>query len=158
MRDGRQVSFDPVGGEVVKTEAFREVTISGFDEDPELMQIYDVKPDALSLFELRKVIEHYRASGSPKAQVYALRYASVLAEALMPLVIIAFAVPFAVAGVRVNPAVGVSKALGLFVVYFVALRLGMVFGGRGYLSPTLAALLPHLALLGAGGVAWVRAR
>jgi lipopolysaccharide export system permease protein len=67
-------------------------------------------------------------------------------------------VPFAVAGVRVNPAVGVSKALGLFVVYFVALRLGMVFGGRGYLSPTFAALLPHLALLGAGGVAWARAK
>jgi lipopolysaccharide export system permease protein len=122
------------------------------------MQIYDAKPDSLSLFELGRVVEHYRASGSPKTQVYALRYASILAECLMPLVIIAFAVPFAVAGVRVNPAVGVSKALGLFVVYFVALRLGMVFGGRGYVSPALAALLPHLALLGAGGVAWVRVR
>jgi lipopolysaccharide export system permease protein len=158
LRDGREIRFDPVGGEVLRTEAFREKAFKEFDEDPVLMQIYDAKPDSLSLFELGRVVDHYRASGSPKEQVYALRYASVLAEALMPLVIIAFAVPFAVAGVRVNPAVGVSKALGLFVVYFVALRLGMVFGGRGYLSPTFAALLPHLALLGAGGVAWARAK
>jgi len=77
---------------------------------------------------------------------------------LMPLVIIAFAVPFAVAGVRVNPAVGVSKALGLFVVYFIALRLGLVLGGRGDLTPAMAALLPHLALLGAGAWAWTRVR
>ncbi|MEY4489919.1 MAG: hypothetical protein RIQ79_2427 [Verrucomicrobiota bacterium] len=158
LRDGREVQFDPVSGEVVRTEVFRELAMNDFNEDAGLMQIYDAKPDSLSLFELGRVVEHYRASGSPKTQVYALRYASILAECLMPLVIIAFAVPFAVAGVRVNPAVGVSKALGLFVVYFVALRLGMVFGGRGYVTPALAALLPHLALLGAGGVAWVRAR
>jgi len=158
FRDGRELRFDPASGEVIRTEAFRERAMLNFKEDPGLMQIYDAKPDSLSLFELRRVIAHYKAAKSPKTQVYALRYASVLAEALMPLVIIAFAVPFAVAGVRVNPAVGVSKALGLFVVYFVALRLGMVFGGRGYLSPAFAALLPHLALLGAGGVAWVRGR
>ena len=81
-----------------------------------------------------------------------------LAESLLPLVIIAFAVPFAVAGVRVNPAVGVSKALGLFVIYFIAMRLGLVFGGRGSVSPALAAVLPHVALLGAGAWAWARAR
>jgi lipopolysaccharide export system permease protein len=158
FRDGREIEFDAVSGEVIRTEAFREVAMRDFNEDAGLMQIYDAKPDSLSLFELGRVVEHYRESGSPKEQVYALRYASVLAEALMPLVIIAFAIPFAVAGVRVNPAVGVSKALGLFVVYFVALRLGMVFGGRGFLSPTVAALLPHLALLGAGVVAWARAK
>jgi lipopolysaccharide export system permease protein len=110
------------------------------------------------LFELRRVIAHHRETGSPKLLAYELRYASLLAESLMPLVIIAFAVPFAVAGVRVNPAVGVSKALGLFVVYFVAMRLGLVLGGRGVLAPVLAAGLPHVALLGAGGWAWARAR
>lgn len=76
----------------------------------------------------------------------------------MPLVIIAFAIPFAVAGVRVNPAVGVSKAIGLFVVYFIAIRVGMVLGGREVVTPMMAALLPHLALLGAGVWAWTRAR
>ncbi len=158
LRDGRELSFDVASGEVLNTTAFRERLRADFDEEPALMQVYDARPDDLSLFELRRVIAHHRESGSPKARAYELRHLSVLAETLMPLVIIAFAVPFAVAGVRVNPAVGVSKALGLFVVYFIALRLGLVLGGRGTLPPVLAALLPHLALLGAGAWAWARAR
>jgi lipopolysaccharide export system permease protein len=158
LRDGRELSFEPVTGELLKPAVFRERRIARFTEDPELMQVYDAKPENLSLFELRRVIAHHRETGSPKLRAYELRQASLLAESLMPLVIIAFAVPFAVAGVRVNPAVGVSKALGLFVVYFIAMRLGLVFGGRGYLSPVVAALLPHLALLGAGAWAWARAR
>lgn len=158
LRDGRILTFDPASGEQLNPKTFRELVRADFDEDPALMQVYDAKPESLSLFELRRVIRHHQESGSPKALAYELRYASVMAETLMPLVIIAFAVPFAVAGVRVNPAVGVSKALGLFVVYFIALRVGMVLGGRGLLSPTLAALLPHIALLGAGGWAWAKAR
>jgi lipopolysaccharide export system permease protein len=158
LRDGRELTFDPISGEMLKPAAFREKTVARFDEEPALMQVYDAKPDALSLFELRRVIAHHRETGSPKLRAYELRLAGVQAESLMPLVIIAFAIPFAVAGVRVNPAVGVSKALGLFVVYFVAMRLGLVLGGRGSLSPTVAAVLPHLALLGAGGWAWSRAR
>ena len=156
LRDGQVLSFDATTGEQLNPKIFRELVRPDFDEDPALMQVYDTRPDDLSLFELRRVIAHHRAAGSPKALAYELRYASVLAETLMPLVIIAFAVPFAVAGVRVNPAVGVSKALGLFVVYFIAMRLGLVLGGRGTLSPMLAALLPHLTVLGAGAWAWVR--
>ena len=155
---GREITFDPMSGEVTRTTAFFEQVRSVFNEDPALMQIYDAKPDRLSLFELKRVMAHHRATGSPNARVYELRYASVLAETLMPLVIIAFAVPFAVSGVRVNPAVGVTKALGLFVVYFIALRIGLVLGGRGTLSPVLASLLPHLGLLGAGGWAWAKLR
>lgn len=158
LRDGRELIFDSGTGEVVKTQAFDEVKIGRFDEDPELMQVYDAKPDSLSLFELNRVIAHHRETGSPKLRAYELRHASVLAEGLMPLVIIAFAIPFAVAGVRVNPAVGVSKAFGLFFVYFVAVRLGLVFGTRGGMDPVLAALLPHAALLLAGGWAWARVR
>lgn len=158
LRDGRELGFDVESGDLVRTERFREVAMPQFDEEPELMQIYDAKPESLTLFELGRVVEHYRASGSPKTRLYEMRRAGLLAETLMPLVIIAFAVPFAVAGVRVNPAVGVSKALGLFVVYFVAMRVGLILGGRGVVGPAVAAVMPHLALLGAGAVAWARAR
>lgn len=158
LRDGRELTFDPASGEVLATAAFRERRMADYAEDPELMQVYDAKPDTLSVFELRRVIRLHRAAESPKARAYELRYASLVAEPLMPLVIIAFAVPFAVAGVRVNPAVGVTKALGLFVVYFIAIRLGLLLGGRGTVAPMAAALLPHAALLGAGAWAWVKAR
>ncbi len=158
LRDGRELTFDPESGEMLRPAAFREKWIERFDEEPALMQVYDARPDSLSLFELRRVVEHHRETGSPKLRAYELRLASVLAESLMPLVIIAFAVPFAVAGVRVNPAVGVSKALGLFVLYFIAMRLGLVLGGRGTMPVALAAVLPHAALLGAGAWAWAKAR
>jgi lipopolysaccharide export system permease protein len=158
LRDGRIITFDAVTGEQLNPSTFRELVRGDFDEDPELMQVFDAKPETLSIFELRRVIALHEASGSPKGKAYELRYASVLTEPLMPLVIIAFAIPFAVAGVRVNPAVGVSKALGLFVVYFIAIRVGLLLGGRDVVSPLVAALLPHLALLGAGAWAWARAR
>lgn len=158
LRDGRELVFDGATGEVVRTQAFADRASPGFREDPALMQVYDAKPDTLSLFELRRVIEHHRETGSPKLRAYELRHASVLAEGLMPIVILAFAIPFAVAGVRVNPAVGVSKALGLFVLYFVAVRLGLVLGARGGLPPLLAAVLPHVGLLAAGAWAWTRVR
>lgn len=158
LRDGRELTFDPVGGEMLRPAAFREKRIERFGEDPALMQVYDARPDSLSLFELRRVVAHHRETGSPKLRAYELRLASVLAESLMPLVIIAFAVPFAVAGVRVNPAVGVSKALGLFILYFIAMRLGLVLGGRGTMPVVVAAVLPHAALLGAGVWAWARTR
>ena len=95
LRDGRVLNFDPGTGEALNPKSFRELARPDFDEDPALMQVYDAKPDALSLFELRQVIAHHRVSGSPKALAYELRLASVLAETLMPLVIIAFAVPLA---------------------------------------------------------------
>lgn len=158
LRDGRELLFEPESGEMVRPAAFREKKLAHLDEDPALMQVYDARPEDLSLFELRRVIAHHRETESPKLRAYELRLASVMAESLMPLVIIAFAVPFAVAGVRTNPAVGVSKALGLFILYFLAMRLGLVFGGRGDLSPSVAALLPHVALIGAGCWAWARAR
>lgn len=158
LRDGRVITFDAVTGEQLNPSVFREMVRGDFDEDPELMQVYDAKPDTLSIFELQRVIALHRASDSPKGKAYELRYASVLTEPLMPLVIVAFAIPFAVAGVRVNPAVGVSKALGLFVVYFIAIRVGLLLGGRDVVSPMVAALLPHLALLGAGVWAWARVR
>ncbi len=158
LRDGRIITFDAVTGEQLNPSVFRELVRGDFDEDPELMQVFDAKPETLSIFELQRVIELHRASESPKGKAYELRYASVMTEPLMPLVIIAFAIPFAVAGVRVNPAVGVSKAIGLFVLYFIAIRVGMVLGGREVVSPMTAALLPHVALLGAGVWAWTRGR
>ena len=60
------------------------------------------------------------------------------------------AVPFAVSGVRVNPAVGVSKSLGLFVIYFLLVKASYALGGRDVIAPFYAALLPNAAMLSVG--------
>ncbi len=158
FQNGREVWTDPTTGEVVRTVPFEEKVITYFREDPELMTVFDVKPEDLSVTELRRVIDHFRAEDSPKVNLYAMRYYSVLVETLGPLIIIAIAVPFAVAGVRVNPAVGVSKALGLFVLYFLVLRIGTALGARDIVPAVWAAVLPSSALLAAGLVAFVRVR
>jgi lipopolysaccharide export system permease protein len=52
------------------------------------------------------------------------------------------AVPFAVTGVRVNPAVGVSKALGLFAFYWIIDRVCKLLGEQQAVDPWVAAWLP----------------
>ena len=49
---------------------------------------------------------------------------------------------------RVNPAVGVSKSIGLFALYFVLTNLASLLGGKGFLDPLWAALVPNLAVIG----------
>lgn len=156
--DGREIWIDPDSGDVMRTTPFAEKPMGHYREDPALMNVFDVKPDDLSVFELARIVRHYEAEANPKAGVYAMRYYSVLAETVGPLIIIAIAVPFAVAGVRVNPAVGVSKAIGLFVLYFLVLKVFTALGARGLIDPLWAALLPNLVLLGVGGFYLTRAR
>ncbi len=150
FRDGREITIDPENGEIEGTARFTETVRANFDEDPALMFIFDARPQDLSFTELRRIIDHFTADENPKLTAYQVRYYNVLAETLGPLIIIALAIPFAVSGVRVNPVVGVSKSLGLFVVYFVLLKTSATLGGREVIPALWAALLPSLAMLGVG--------
>jgi len=148
--DGREIWIDPDTGDVMRTTPFASKTMGHYREDPALMNVFDVKPEDLSIFELARIVRHYEAEENPKASIYATRYYGVMAEALGPLIIIAIAVPFAVAGVRVNPAVGVCKALGLFVLYFLVLKVAAALGARGVIEPLWAAALPNGVVLALG--------
>ena len=75
--------------------------------------------------------------------MYAVRYYGLIADVLGPLIVIAIAIPFAVAGVRVNPVVGVSKSIGLFFLYYVLTSFATTLGAKGYVAPVVAAWLPH---------------
>ncbi|MDF3055953.1 MAG: permease [Rariglobus sp.] len=158
FRDGRELTMDPESGEVEGTVQFAEKVRTDFDEDPELMLIFDARPQDLSFTELRRIIGYFTLNENPKLTAYQVRYYSVLAETLGPLIIIALAIPFAVSGVRVNPVVGVSKSLGLFVVYFLLLKTCATLGGRDVIPALWAALLPSLTMLGAGLWFLVRVR
>lgn len=156
--DGRETWIDPETGEVQRTVPFEEKTVAHYREDPGLMLIFDQKATLLSFLELQRIIAFYQADDSPKVVAYAVRYYGLLADTLVPIIVIALAVPFAVSGVRVNPAVGVSKSIGLFVVYFILFKLSSALGGRGLLEPMWAALAPNLIMLlsGLGFMARVR--
>ncbi len=147
--DGREMAFDPDTGEMQHPVAFAEKTEPTFNEDPSLMLLIDRgDPRNLSFFELRRIVDYLSEEKNPKVNRYAVRYYGLLADTLGPLIILAMAIPFTVAGVRVNPAVGVSKSIGLFFAYYVLNNFATILGGNGYMEPLWAAWLPNLAMTG----------
>jgi lipopolysaccharide export system permease protein len=144
--DGRSYTFNGETGDMEDPARFARVTYPEFDEVPGLMMLIDRRPEDLSLDELRAIRDHLRATGSPKQIPYAVRYASLLADTLSPLIVIAIAIPFAVSGVRMNPAVGVAKSIGLFFLYYLLATLGRALAVKGLVPPELAAWIPNIAL------------
>lgn len=150
FHDGRELWFDLETGELQRSDAFATRVAPDFSEDPALMLLIDRKPADLSFFELRRLLAYLSAEDPPKVARYAVRYYGLLADGAGPLIILALAIPFSLAGVRVNPAVGVSKSIGLFFLYYLLNSGATLLGGRGLVDPLLAALAPHagMALLG----------
>ena len=60
---------------------------------------------------------------------------------------VGIAVPFALAGVRTNPMVGVSKAMGFFAIFYVLMSIASIFGERQIIPAMLAAWIPNLVML-----------
>lgn len=146
FRRGRDLTFNPETGELTGSKPFTERFVAHYHEEPELMLLIDRKPSHLSLHELRELIAYLETEGSPKVVAYAVRYYSLIAAALGPLIVIAIAIPFAVAGVRVNPAVGVSKSLGLFFLYYILMNIGTTLATKQVLDPVAAAWLPNVGM------------
>jgi lipopolysaccharide export system permease protein len=149
FKQGRELTFSPESGELIGSVPFEERFEPRYREEPDLMLLIDRRPSRLSLWELHDLIAHLEREGSPKLAAYAVRYYEIIAGVLGPLIVIAIAIPFAVSGVRVNPAVGVSKSLGLFALYYVLTIIGSSLATKGVASPMFAAWLPQgcMALL-----------
>ncbi len=147
FKDGREDWFDSGTGEMMRTVAFKEKAVPHFREDPALMLVFDRKPGDLSFVELKRILDYFALDANPKITLYATRYYGLWADTLGPLIILALAIPFAVSGVRVNPVVGVSKSLGLFVLYYALVQASYALGGRDLMPPMIAALLPNVVML-----------
>ncbi len=148
FKDGRESTFDPDQGDLVRPQPFETRIMRDYHEDPTLMLLIDRKPGELSFNELQRITDFFRDENNTKVLRYEVRYYSVLFDTIGPLIIIAIAIPFSVAGVRVSPAVGVSKSIGLFFLYYLLTNLASVLGSRGVLEPMWAALMPNLAMIG----------
>ena len=153
---GRELTFDVESGALVGSAPFEEKPEPHYDEDPKLMLLVDQRPADLSFFELRRVAGYYQAEGNTKGIAYAVRYFGLLADMLGPLIVIGIAVPFAMSGVRVNPAVGVSKSIGLFLLYYVLNNFALSLAMKQVVTPEMAAWLPNLGM--AGLAVWLFAR
>ena len=122
------------------------------------MMLIDRRPIDLSSTELKELVDYLASENNPKSVPYAVRYYGLIADILGPLIVIAIAIPFAVSGVRVNPAVGVSKAIGLFFLYLALQNLAASLATKQIIDPGLAAWLPNIGMTGLAVVLFWRLR
>jgi lipopolysaccharide export system permease protein len=146
FKNGRQLTFAPETGELTGSKPFEEQFEPKYREQPDLMLLIDRKPSQLSLWELKELVAYLELDQSPKLASYAVRYYGLIADVIGPLIVIAIAIPFAVSGVRVNPAVGVSKSIGLFFLYYVFTSFSTALASKGFVAPIVAAWLPHAGM------------
>ncbi len=152
------MGFDPETGINTSSTPFAERFFPQFREDPQLMMLIDRRPIDLSFNELRQLVDYLSLENNSKSIPYAVRYYGLIADVLVPLIVIAIAIPFAVSGVRVNPAVGVSKSIGLFMLYYALLQAAAFVATRGLVDPEVAAWLPNIGMIGLAGVLFYRLR
>jgi lipopolysaccharide export system permease protein len=143
---GREIWFEADTGQPYRSLPFAQKVFAEFKEDPELMRVLEKVPADLSRFELERAIEYLRPQDDPRLNRYAVAYYDRILNPLSCLVILGLAIPFSVRGVRTNPFVGVSKAVGWFVLYLVLVSVGQLAGRSGF-DPLLAASLPNVAAL-----------
>lgn len=118
-----------------------------FPENPRLMALTSKDPDDLSIPEIREILNTIgEDKNSSRIAEYSVHYNSILASPFCCLIVVGIAIPFAVAGVRTNPMVGVSKSIGLFAAYFVLTNIFNALGTKQWLPPVVAAWAPNLIL------------
>jgi lipopolysaccharide export system permease protein len=144
LNEGRETVFDPESGEPVRSLAFDQRHLPGYSEDPSLMKALEKRAKDLSLSELKSVVDYLEPAGDPRLATYAVTFYDLLFSPLSGLIILGLAIPFSVTGVRTNPFVGVSKAMGLLFLYYILLNVAQFAGSSGF-NPLMAAFLPNLA-------------
>jgi lipopolysaccharide export system permease protein len=130
----------------------------GIDDDPSLMLLLRKTPADLSLFELRRAIAYLQDENPARCRRYKVEYERKRAGPLGVLIVMALAIPFAITGVRVNPAVNISKSVGLFFAYFLLSRLATLMGSFGTVDAVVAAWLPDAAMVAAACWFFLRLR
>ena len=156
--NGRELKMDPETGDPLRVIPFERREMRELSANPQLMLALHKDPKELSLLELRDIIITLSDGENPVVNAYKVRYFALLAAPFSCLMVVGLAVPFAVSGTRTNPMVGVSKCVGLFVLFYVLVSLGNVLGERRLLPAWFAAWLPNLGILVLAGWFLRRAR
>ncbi len=147
FENGREVEYAKDEPAFTAQRAFATKELPYYREKPMHMRLMTMKPSNLSLAEIDSLLAISSDMESAKTSALAVRYHSLLASPFACLVCVGLAIPFAVAGVRTNPMIGVSNAIGVFILYYLFDRIGYALGSQQILPPMLAAWLPLLLVL-----------
>lgn len=148
--NGRDVTIDPESGRPLRFQKIPEgFVLEGVDDDPELMMLFGERPKDLSYLELKRITDNFTRDENPKVLDYSIRLHALVASAASCLIVAGLAIPFAVSGVRVNPAVGVSKSIALFIGYYILVSVLNALAKQDFdfLSPVVAAWVPNVFMI-----------
>lgn len=145
FRQGREIEFEPLRGEARRSLPFDRIDRPEWKEDPDLMKALRKNPRDLSFQEVRRVLASVNPDLDPRARGFLVQYHRAMATPWTALIVVGIAIPFAVAGVRTSPWVGVSRAAGLFVVYYLLHLACSRLGEQGRLPALVAAWIPIAA-------------
>lgn len=126
-------------------------------ETPEELLAEPKEPEEMRYQELGDFIETMQRSGVEPRTLMVER-AQKLAIPVATLIIILFAAPLANKSQRGGPAYGIGIALLITVMYLMLFRLTAAAGATGAMNTHLAAWLPNLILLVAGGALLTRVK
>jgi len=146
LHEGREILFDPQTREPLSNIPFLELKLPELNEDPGLMLLIDRHQNELSFGELERLTGYLKTIESPKLTAYLVRYHSLLADTLAPLIIIGLSIPFVMTGVRTNPVIGISKSISLFALYYILAQVSSSFAGKHLISAFEAAWIPNLGM------------
>tara|TARA_Y100000588_G_scaffold99779_1_gene108382 strand:+ start:3773 stop:4984 length:1212 start_codon:yes stop_codon:yes gene_type:complete len=136
----------------------QEIRLLDFNEDPALFALLRKKPKDLSLRELTQILEAFPEDEQASVRPFAIRRREVLLAPLGCMFAGIIAIPFAAIGPRRNPAVGLARAFGLFIGYYLVLTGANSLGQAGVVSADLAGSLPSIAMACVAGYLLWRAR
>lgn len=145
LRAGKELIYE--NGQLVRQPKFDEMRITDYSENPSLMALVGRKANDLSIPEIRRILRETDSKSNPRIAEYEVYYYSILASPFCCLIVVGIAIPFAVAGVRVNPMVGVSKSIGLFAAYYLLTNVFNMLGASQWLPPVIAAWTPNVLML-----------
>ena len=140
--NGNELFYDGLTDEPYRNQTFDILEKQDYQEQPDIMVAMRKKPQDLSLYELGQILDVYEGYDNPEIIPYKVRFYRILASPFSCFLVVGFGVPFAVSGVRTNPMIGISKAFGMFLIYFVVSNISTILGDGNYVSPQVSAAIP----------------
>lgn len=144
--DGRERINDPDTGRE-QWPPFERLEAKDLTDDPTLMLLFGKRPKDLSFLQLKRITDNFTKEDNPAVLAYEARMHALMASAASCLIVAGIAIPFAVSGVRTNPAVGIAKSIGLFFAYYILTSLLNALGRQGTLPPEFAAWIPIVFMI-----------